>query len=95
MENALGVPSCIAVELDIELDAYEDKKIVLMLGEEEDVGCIDENVNRYKEIEAANKSLRDTKEYWNSILRRVQVRTGRSQIDFMLNRMDNVSDNCV
>ena len=95
MENALGVPSCIAVELEIELEAYEDKKVVLMLGEEDEINYIDKTVSRYKDPDMASKSLKDTKEHWNSILRRVQVKTGRCQIDFMLNRMDYVSDYCM
>ena len=85
MNNALGRPSCIAIELEFELDAYEDKKIVLMLGEEELEEKARECVLKYKDLDNTNKSLRDTKDYWNSILRKVQVKTGDDKIDFMLN----------
>lgn len=85
MENALGNPSCIAIEIEIELDAYEDKKIVLMLGEEDEESKIDETLAKFKEPELAYNELRLTKEHWNNILRKVQVRTGDDEIDFMLN----------
>lgn len=85
MENALGTKSCIALELEIELDAYEDKKIVLMLGEEEEKSYIYELLDKYKHVELACRKLRDTKDYWNKTLRRVQVKTGDDEIDFMLN----------
>lgn len=95
MENALGVPSCIAVEMEIELEAYEDKKLVLMLGEEEEKEAVINVVNKYKDLVEVEQSLRETRDYWGSLLRRVQVKTNNEEIDFMLNRLGNVSDNCM
>lgn len=95
MENALGVPSCIAVEMEIELEAYEDKKLVLMLGEEEEKETVTKVVNKYKDLVEVEQSLRETRDYWGSLLRRVQVKTNNEEIDFMLNRLGNVSDNCM
>jgi len=80
-----GVPSCIALELDIILDAYEDKKLVLMLGEEDEDSVIDNTQEKFKTPDLAYNELRLTKEYWNNILRRVQVKTKQDEIDFMLN----------
>lgn len=85
MENALGNPSCIVIEIEIELEAYQDKNIVLMLGEDEEEIKIDETVSKFKTPDLAYNELRYTKEYWNNILRKVQVRTGQDDIDYMLN----------
>ena len=35
-EGADGVSACITVQMEIELKAFEDKEIVLLLGAEED-----------------------------------------------------------
>ncbi len=80
-----GHDSCIAVDVEIELEAYEDKKIVLILGEEETKDTIPNIIQNYKNEEFALKSLQDTKRYWNELLRKVQVKTGICEIDFMLN----------
>lgn len=95
MENALGVSSCIAMEMEIELEAYEDKKLVLMLGEEDEKEAVTKVVNKYKDLSEVEQSLRETRDYWSSLLRRVQVKTNNEEIDFMLNRLGNVSDNCM
>ena len=95
MENALGVPSCIAVEIEVELEPYEEKKVTLLLGEEEERWQIYDVLERFKTSDLAESSLRETREYWNNILRKVQVRTGDEMTDFMLNRMDYVSDDCM
>lgn len=80
-----GVPSCIAIELEIELDAYEDKKIVLMLGEECEKEDIMVTLDKYKSIGGASNLLRETKEYWANVLRKVQVKTSDEKIDILLN----------
>ncbi len=85
MENALGVSSCIAIELEIDLKEYEEKKVVLLLGEEDKKETIEEISRKYQIMENAEKSYRDTQNNWNEILRKVQVRTGDEEIDFMLN----------
>lgn len=46
-DNALGLDSCIAVEMEIELDAYEDRKFTLVLGEEEFSENITSVLRRY------------------------------------------------
>ena len=95
MENSLGLPSCIAIEIEIELEPYEEKKIVLMLGEEDEKHEIYDVIEKFKKEELASNSLRETRDYWNNLLRKVQVRTGDEMTDFMLNRLDNVPDHCM
>ena len=88
MENGLGVMSCIAIEMEIELDSYEDKNILLMIGEEEtEEECIN-TLEKYNEEEKAINANREVREYWNNILRKLQVRTGRQELDFILNGWD-------
>ncbi len=84
-ENSLGTKTCIAIELEIELEPFEDKKIVLMLGEEDKKEDIENMVKKYSNIQNTLEELRKEKEYWNNILRKVQVKTQVEQIDIMLN----------
>lgn len=81
--------------MEIELEAYEDKKFVLMLGEEDEKENAIQVLDKYKDLTNAEQALRETRDYWGSLLRKVQVKTNNAEIDFMLNRLDNVSDNCM
>lgn len=85
MENSLGREGCIAVEIRIELEPYEDKKIVLSLGEEETNEDIVKIIDKYKSLENAEEELKKSKDYWNFTLRKVQVKTPVESQDFMLN----------
>lgn len=84
-ENSLGTKSCIAIEIEIDLEPYEDKNIVLMLGEEAKKENITDIVKKYRDIENAKEELRKEKEYWNNLLRKVQVKTPVESMDIMLN----------
>lgn len=83
--NALGVQSCIAIQFEFELDAFEEKNVVLTLGEEEDKSAVLDTYLKYSTFELASSGLRETKTYWSNMLRKLQVKTDRADIDFMLN----------
>ncbi len=83
--NSLGTRSCIAIEVEVELDEYEDRKIVLSVGEEEKIDIAKNMAEKYKNVENAMDELKKTKEYWNNILRKVQVKTPTESTDIMLN----------
>ena len=84
-ENGLGHENCIAIEIKIKLDSYEDKKIILALGEEDTDEKIMELANKYKSIDKAEEELKKEKDYWNMVLRKIQVKTPVESMDFMLN----------
>ena len=84
-ESSLGHESCIAIQIEIEIDPYEEKKIVIALGEEENVDEIEKKAIKYRNIENAEEELKRVKEYWNSILRKIQVKTKVESVNFMLN----------
>lgn len=84
-ENSLGHEGCIAIQMEIELDAYEDRRIVLSLGEEDNKEEAEKIALKYHDIENADEELKRVKEYWNSLLRKVQVKTPVESVDFMLN----------
>lgn len=84
-ENALGTDSCIAIELAIELDAYEDKKITLILGEEENKSICESISDKYRNVDKALDAYRRTKDYWSHFLRKVQVKTEDEEMNFLLN----------
>jgi len=56
-----------------------------MLGEEESKFDVERIQKKYKDIQSAKEELKKEKDYWNSTLRKVQVKTPIESIDIMLN----------
>lgn len=84
-ENSLGHEGCIAVQMEIEFEPYENKNIVLALGEGNDIYEAENIAMKYRTLTNAEDELRQVKDYWNSTLRKVQVKTPVESVDFMLN----------
>lgn len=84
-EDGLGNPSCVAIEIQVELEAFEEKQVVLCLGEAESEEEAYSVLEKVQNVNRAREELRQTRDYWSSILRRLQVKTGDAEIDFMLN----------
>ena len=63
-ETALGQSSCMAIELSIELKAYEEKQISILLGSEEDRKAMQQTAYQYTIVENCKKELEETKKYW-------------------------------
>lgn len=84
-ENSLGQPGCIAIELEIELKAYEDKEISLVLGEETTQEKMKEVAYYYTKVENCKKELENTKRYWSDLVRTVQVKTPIESMNILLN----------
>ncbi len=80
-----GTNSCIAVEIELEIDAFEDKKISLILGEADSESEVKNVSKKYQNMENVQEENRKTREYWNKILRTIQVKTPSQTMDIMLN----------
>ena len=83
--NGLGINSCIAFEINIELDGFESKEISIYIGEEKNVEKAKEVAKKYTKIENCYEELKNTKQYWYELLNRVQVKTPIESMDIMLN----------
>ncbi len=82
-ENSLGEIPCIAIEVNVELKAFEDKEIVFVLGADE--AKIQEIAYKYTIPEKAKEELENTKKYWNDLLRKISVKTPLESMNIMLN----------
>lgn len=83
--NSLGQDSCIAVEFEIELKAYEDKEISIILGSSETKKESLQTAYKYTKIENCKQELENVKNNWREKLRKVQVRTPVESMNIMLN----------
>ena len=70
-ENALGNNSCIAYEVEVELDSFSEKEISILLGAEEDVLDSKNIAYKYSKIQNCKEELNNVKKYWQEILRKM------------------------
>lgn len=84
-EDSRGNTPCIAIQMELELKAFEDKEVVLVFGTEENETKMQETAYHYTIIENAKQELENTKEYWASLLRKIQVRTPVESMNILLN----------
>lgn len=84
-DSGLGESSCIAMELEIELEPYENKEIILALGEEENILDAKNTAYKYSKVSNCRAELNEVKRYWYELLTRIQVKTPLESMNIMLN----------
>ena len=81
----LGYNPCGVIEIEVNILPNEEKEIVFLLGENRNLEEGYKLISKYKDINASKKALKNVKEFWNSTLDTVQVKTPDSTMDFMMN----------
>ncbi|MDV4150698.1 glucoamylase family protein [Clostridium sp. AL.422] len=76
---------CLAAQLNIYLEAGEEKEVVILLGEEEEESIIEEKINKYKDMKNVYSALDGVQEYWSNFLGNIQVKTPDPSMDYLLN----------
>ena len=83
--TGIGKKSCIAIEIEVEIESFSNKKISLILGAEEGLMEAKDVAYKYSKIQNCKDELSRVKSYWNELLGRVQVKTPYESLNIMLN----------
>jgi len=83
--SGLGQNSCIAIELEIELESYEDKEIILQFGEENTLLDVKDISYKYSKVSNCMKELSAVKNFWYELVNRVQVKTPLESLNLIIN----------
>lgn len=81
----IGKPSCASIQIEIELESYEEKNISFILGEEDSKEKINQKIKKYDQIQEVDKSLEETRKYWKKITETLKVNTPSQSLNYMLN----------
>lgn len=84
-QNSIYEESAIVLEINIELKEYENKEIVLILGEETTYNDLVKNKGKYVDIENVKVELDNVKAYWNNKVNKLQIKTPDEEMNTMLN----------
>lgn len=84
-ENSLGKDPVAVIQIEIELEAFERKKMTLLLGTENNMLDCQDKAYQYTKIEKAESELEKVKSEWNHMLEKVQVSTPLSSFNLLMN----------
>jgi len=84
-ERVTGENNIIAIELEIELEAYETKNISLMIGVEENLLNCKDLSYKYSKISNCIMEYENVKKSWQEMIGRLQVKTPVESLNIMLN----------
>ena len=82
-ENSLGRKACLAYEIEIELESFENKEISIILGAEEDIIDCKNMAYKYQKLSNCKQELNQIKNFWKEFLGRLQVYTPLESINII------------
>ncbi len=83
-DNGLGKTSCVAVQIEIELESFESKEIAIVLGAS-DSNEYRDTAYKYQKLQNCTLELEKVKKYWKDFLEQLQVYTPLESINILLN----------
>lgn len=84
-ENSFGKDSIIAIQIEVELEAFETKDIAFILGaSENEISALD-NSYKYHKINNCINELENVKRYWEELTGKLQVKTPVESFNILLN----------
>lgn len=81
-----GLDPCIALQTVLELGPGEQRDIVILLGQAEDLSKARLIVTRYRQITAVREAFEKVLSHWTETLGTIEVRTPDAAMDVMMNR---------
>lgn len=85
-KNNLGEDKkVIAYQIDIELNPFENKEVIFILGVENNILDCQDKAYKYTKISNVEEELKKAKDYWKNILEKVQVNTPIASFNILMN----------
>jgi cyclic beta-1,2-glucan synthetase len=69
-DNSIGKSSCIAIELELEIESFSSKKVSIILGTQNNIIDAKDLAYKYSKINNCNLELENVKKYWEDLLRK-------------------------
>ncbi|MGN1299533.1 MAG: GH36-type glycosyl hydrolase domain-containing protein [Candidatus Scatovivens sp.] len=83
-KSGLGKNNCIAIEFEIEIQAYEEKQFFIAIGQESNINDIEEVFKEY-DINRIENELINTRKNWDNILGTLKVKIPDKDLEKLLN----------
>lgn len=80
-----GMDPCLSEMVNIKLDPDEEKSIIIMLGQEENIKDIEKVILKFSDINGVNNEYSRVLDYWKGILHSITVKTPDESMNILLN----------
>lgn len=84
-QDSFGKKPCMAYEIEIELESFENKEISIILGAEEESMDCKNMAYKYQKLANCKQELNAIKSFWKEFLGRLQVYTPLESTNILLN----------
>ena len=84
-ENSIGKNGCIAIEIEVEIEAMSSKELTLNFGAEDTEVDLKNIAYKYNKISNCKEELENVKRKWKELLEKIQVYTPLESMNIMLN----------
>jgi len=81
-----GLDPCVAIQTSFELEPYETREIIILLGQTETVEEARLVVSHYRGASAVKRAFEETIRHWDGVLNTIQIRTPDPSFDIVMNR---------
>ncbi|HZK67448.1 MAG TPA: hypothetical protein VFD42_07900, partial [Chloroflexota bacterium] len=81
-----GLDPCAALQVQVEIDPGEEAEVTFLLGQAADPAEVRKLVLQFRDPGRVERSLQETRAWWDRMLGTVQVHTPDLSVDFLLNR---------
>ncbi len=81
-----GLDPCAALQTKFELAPGEEKTVICLLGQADDADHARRLIQQFRDAQIVERSLKQTRDWWDQLLTTIQVKTPILSVDFMLNR---------
>ena len=84
-ESCSGIGNCLGLEFEIELKEYEEKYLVLNIGQENNLMEIYKTSNKFESILNIDKSLEDVNKRWTNLINNLTIKTPDDELNILIN----------
>jgi cyclic beta-1,2-glucan synthetase len=81
-----GLDPCAALQTKFELGPGEETSVICALGQADDAEHARRLIAQYRDAESVERSLNETRTWWENLLTTIQVKTPVLSVDLMMNR---------
>ncbi|EIV99663.1 LOW QUALITY PROTEIN: cellobiose phosphorylase [Thermoanaerobacter siderophilus SR4] len=87
LSNSTGISldPCAAIQFHVEVKAKEEKQFTILLGHGKNEEEVKRLILKYTNVENCQNELRRVQEFWQELLRRIQIKTPDKSMDLLVN----------
>lgn len=81
----LGYNPCAVLEVKVDILPNEEKELVFLLGEDNDLESGYSLIEKYSNIQFSENALKEVREFWEKILSKIKIETPDDTMNYMMN----------